>query len=92
MITICCPDQQPDVEGTARSAEHAEQRAAITRRNLLETMTALVVPASGEACTTKVQLIGELRLVQFFKFTIATVPVCRSRFRSGHRNEMAMHQ
>jgi len=49
-------DQQPDVGGIARSAEHAEQRAASTRKNLpLETMTALVMPASGEACTTKVQ-------------------------------------
>jgi hypothetical protein len=59
-------DQRPDVGGTARSAEHAEQRAASTRKTLpLETMTALVLPASGEACTTKVQLSANYRWYSF---------------------------
>jgi hypothetical protein len=86
-------DQQPDVGGTARLAEHAEQRAASTRKDLLlETMTALVVPASGEAYTTKVPFSANYSLVQLFRFAIATIPVCRSRFRLAHRHERTMRQ
>jgi hypothetical protein len=49
-------DEQPDVGATARLRNHAEAAGASTRKNLpLETMTTVVVPASGEACTTKVQ-------------------------------------
>ena len=51
----------------------ASQRpASIREKLLLETMTALVVPASGEACTTKVQFPANYPRVQFFRFAIAT--------------------
>jgi hypothetical protein len=43
---------------------------------LLETMTSLVVPASGEACTTKVQFSADYPLVQLLRFAIATIPFC----------------
>src|SRR5690242_4834517 len=84
-------DQQPDLGGTARLAEHAEQRAASTRKNLLlEAMAALAGPASGEACTTKVQFSANYSLVQLFRFAIATMPFCRSRFRLARRHERSM--
>jgi hypothetical protein len=58
------------------------QQAASTRKNLLlETTPPLAMPVSGEACTTKVQFPADYPLVQFFRFAIAIVPVCRSRFR-----------
>jgi hypothetical protein len=54
-------DEQPDVGATARLAEHTEAAGASTRKNLpLETMTTLVVPASGEPCTNQGPIFGEL--------------------------------
>jgi len=86
-------DQQADVGGTARFGEYAEQLAASTRTNsLLKTVTPLEVPASGEACTTKVLFSANYPLVQFLRAPIATAPVCRSTFRLAHRRERPMRQ
>ena len=74
-------DEQSVFGATKSLTEFAGQPAASTRTNsLLETMTKLVMPAFGEACTTKVQFSSKYKRVQFLRFAIAIVPVWRSRF------------
>jgi len=74
-------DEQSVIGATKSLTEFAGQPAASTVTNsLLKTMTKLVVPASGEACTTKVQFSSKYKQVQFLRFAIAIVPVRRSRF------------
>jgi hypothetical protein len=67
-------DGQADVGATARLAERTEPGGSKYPQRL-ETMTRIVVPATGEACTTKVQFSGNYPLVQFFRFAIATLLV-----------------
>jgi hypothetical protein len=88
VIITCSSMSSPKSEQPQDWRNTASQRpASIRKKLLLETMTALVVPASGEACTTKVQFPANYPRVQFFRFAIATVPVCGSRFRLAHRHE-----
>jgi hypothetical protein len=91
--TTCSSTSSPMSEQPQDWRNTPSQRAASTRKNLLlETMTTVVVTASGEARTTKVQFSANYPLVQFSRFAIATVAVCRSRFRLAHRHERTTRQ
>src|SRR6516162_10866621 len=86
-------DQQPMSEQPQDLAEHAEPARG---EHLQESAARDDANACGvgvrRRLTTKVLFPETYLPIQFFRFAIASVPVCRSRFRLAHRHERTTRQ
>jgi len=86
--TTCSSISSPMAEQPQDWRDTPSQRAASTRKNLLlGTMTTLVVPASGEACTTKVQFSANYLAGTLLQVRHRNGPCSAIEISMAHRHE-----